>query len=189
MVLAENINFAAAMRSSDLSHINLLKADGAGQMECTLDDGFFAALDQTEITGGDVRATVEVRHLTGGLYRITAKLSGKVQVECDRCLDPLWLETNVQEEIKVRDSKANNAFHNGTRHDDADGNAEDDCIEGDALDFDLSWPLYELVETSLPLQRTHAPEDCNPDMLGRIATDESADDGEDEGYEDEDAEE
>lgn len=147
------------MRSSELCHINLPKAAEGGRIECTLDDGFFTALAQSEIAGGDVRASIDIRHVTEARYKVAVRLEGKVCVACDRCLDPLWLDTEASEELQVLDTKA------------ADEYATDDgdSIEGDALDFDLAWPLYEVIETSLPLQRAHNPEDCNPDMLGRIS--------------------
>ncbi len=153
------------MRSSELCHINLPKAAESGRIECTLDGSFFTALAQSEITGGDVHAVIDIQHVTEARYKVAVHLEGEVCVACDRCLDPLWLDTEASEELQILDTKVTDEY----------ATADGDCIEGDALDFDLAWPLYEVIETSLPLQRAHAPEDCNPDMLGRISREEDDD--------------
>ena len=50
--------------------------------------------------------------------------------------------------------------------------------------YDLSWQLYEIIETALPMQRVHAEGECNKDMVSYIMTtddeDNSFDDEEDE---------
>lgn len=151
------------MQSSGLRHTNLCKASAAGRQECVLDDSFFSALDQTEITGGSVRVALEVHRVTEALYKVKVNAAGEVRVFCDRCLEPLRLEVEVSETFSARDTKAVDEY-GGT----------EDCVEGDAFDFDLAWPLYELVATALPLQRVHSAGQCNPDMVGRISTGDEA---------------
>ena len=36
--------------------------------------------------------------------------------------------------------------------------------------LDLDWTIYEIIETSLPLQRVHPEGECNEDMTGRFIT-------------------
>ena len=48
----------------------------------------------------------------------------------------------------------------------------------------MSWQLYEIIETALPMQRVHAEGECNKDMVSYIMTaddeENSFDDEEDE---------
>ena len=65
---------------------------------------------------------------------------------------------------------------------DADPDEGDDVemyyLKANCPYFELSWPLYEIIETALPLQRVHPESECNPDMTGFILPGEP--DGEDE---------
>ena len=76
---------------------------------------------------------------------------------CDRCLDPLVLPVEAEETVKVKD---------------ADPDEGDDVemyyLEANCPYFELSWPLYEIIETAHPLQRVHPENECNPDMTSYI---------------------
>ncbi|MBR1652382.1 MAG: DUF177 domain-containing protein [Alloprevotella sp.] len=123
-----------------------------------LDDAFFQALDQSEILGGDVEATVSARQTAGGIYQLRLSARGQVSTQCDRCLDPVSLPVETEDTLRAV-------------HDDEDFASEAELLLTDRLsdDADLRWTLYELIVTALPLERCHAEGDCNPDMVARIS--------------------
>ena len=156
------------MSSENLLNINLAQAASAGErIEIELSDRFFADLEQEEISGGEVHADILVKASAGSVFQIQIQVHGRVTVACDRCLDPLVLPVEAEETVKVKD---------------ADPDEGDDVemyyLEANCPYFELSWPLYEIIETALPLQRVHPESECNPDMTGFILPGEP--DGEDE---------
>lgn len=145
-VTMRNFNVAEAARHSQ-------------SLQLSLAEPFFADLEQTEVDGGEVEACIDVKHISQDLYHIGVSLKGSVTVACDRCLDPLTLPVEVEETLKVKDEAPAASDHEDTLYTDY----RTGCI-------DLAWLLYELIETALPMQRTHPIEECNPDMLSRLAS-------------------
>lgn len=159
----ESINFAAAMQSKGLLNINLSKA--SAQAECIhaiLDDTFFSSLDQEEILGGRIDVALKVKAPVHQIYTVEVGITGTVVVSCDRCLEPLELDIEAQEELHVKDG-------------DQEETDPWDLIYAEGLDstHDFGWDIYEIAETSLPIQRVHAENECNPDMVGRIMKDDA----------------
>ena len=145
-VTMRNFNVAEAARHSQ-------------RLQLSLAEPFFADLEQTEVDGGEVEACIDVKHISQDLYHIDVSLKGSVTVACDRCLDPLTLPVEVEETLRVKDEAPAASDHEDTLYTDY----RTGCI-------DLAWLLYELIETALPMQRTHPIEECNPDMLSRLAS-------------------
>ena len=146
------------MSSENLLNINLAQAASAGErIEIELSDRCFADLEQEEISGGEVHADILVKASAGSVFQIQIQVHGRVTVACDRCLDPLVLPVEAEETVKVKD---------------ADPDEGDDVemyyLEANCPYFELSWPLYEIIETALPLQRVHPENECNPDMTSYI---------------------
>ena len=130
-------------------------SDGAHRFEMSIDDGFFASIPASLVRGGRLKAVVEA--LKGpALLSLGVGIAGEVQVECDRCLEPLTLAVDYRGEASVKT-----------------GEGEDD---GEVLwvapgeeELDLRQYLYESICLSLPLSRVHEdPAQCNPQMLARI---------------------
>ena len=156
------------MQSGNLLNINLASvAEAAEGLDVELTDRFFADLEQEEISGGELHAHIVVRASAGDIFKVKVQVEGFVTVPCDRCLDPLRLEVDVEDEVKVKDADP----------------AENDDVELLYMDkgsrtFDLSWSLYEIIETSLPIHRAHPEGECNADMVSYIisSNEEDADD-------------
>ncbi len=145
------------MQSGNPLHINLARvAEKGGRLEIELADRFFADLEQEEISGGDVHVSVAVRSSADAVYKVEIAAKGCVTVPCDRCLDPLQLEVDTKELVYVKDDEPGEGDSPDMLYTEADGTC------------DLSWCVYEIVETSLPMQRTHDVDDCNSDMLSRM---------------------
>ena len=145
------------MKSLDLN-IDLLKVSHE-ETSVTLDlhDDFFQDLDQNEIKAGNIHLDLKMRESAAETFIFDFNIHGTVIVECDRCLDDLALDVCVKETIKVR------------YEDESDSSADDiKFIPKNTTTYDASWDVYEIVELALPIQRTHAIEDCNEDMINHI---------------------
>lgn len=115
-----------------------------------LSDGFFGQLDQDEILGGAVRATVTIIPV-GDAFRMQLQVAGCVKIICDRCLDEMEQAVEAADEMIVKIGR---------------GEDEDGIVYADAQtgELDLSWLLYELIETNLPIVHCHQAGGCNPQM-------------------------
>ena len=154
------------MQSENLLNINLAHvAEAAKRLDIELTDRFFADLEQEEISGGDIHAEIFVRATARDIYNVQVKVKGNVIVACDRCLDPLQIEVEASDTLKVKDA------------DPEDCDADDMLyLEANNPCYDFSWQVYEIIETSLPMQRVHPEGECNKDMVSYILTDDNEDD-------------
>ena len=141
-------NFAADFAPmSERSHyiIDLKRLPiGTHSFDIQLDDEFFDSLEKSEILSGTVaaKATLNLREED---YQLNISVQGTVFVVCDRCLDPMPLEINDEQEIW------------------SDEESEDDQkLMADQLD--LSWLAYEIVSINIPLVHSHQPGECNQQM-------------------------
>ena len=122
-----------------------------------LDDAFWSQLDQEEILGGKVNVRIEAREMAGDIFSISISVSGAVKVVCDRCLEQVEIPVEAADTVKA------------TYHDCAEGVDEDILLsERGSGKTDLSWLIYEIVETSLPTVRKHEKGFCNDEMAKRI---------------------
>ena len=86
--------------------------------------------------GGNVQAKAELA-LREQDFDLRIKVSGVVQVTCDRCLDPMDVAVDAEDDMEMD--------------------------EGTEM-LDLEWLAYELVIVNLPLVHSHQPGGCNPMM-------------------------
>ena len=141
-------NFAADFaRMSEQSHyiIDLSRLPlGTHSFDIQLNNDFFAALEKSEILSGDVaaKATLNLREED---YQLTIAVHGTVFVVCDRCLDPMPLDINDEQEIWSDDEE--NDQSPMTNH-----------------KLDLSWLAYEIVSINIPIVHSHQPGECNEQM-------------------------
>ena len=112
---------------------------GTHSFDIQLDDDFFASLEKSEILSGKVacKATLNLREED---YQLNIAVHGTVFVVCDRCLDPMPLEIDDEQEIFSEDE-------------------EDNCQS-----IDLSWLAYEIVSINIPIVHSHQPGECNQQM-------------------------
>ncbi|MCI7050502.1 MAG: YceD family protein [Bacteroidales bacterium] len=149
------------MQSENPLHINLARLGNQPyRFEIELTDRFFADLEQEEISGGDVHAQILVKAMTDCIYQIQAQMQGRVVTLCDRCLEPLTLTVQAETELKVKDAPPHES-----------DDPEMQYLEADNPCYDLSWDLYEAIETAMPIQRVHPEDECNPEMTRYILKD------------------
>jgi len=109
---------------------------GNYEFDIQLDNAFFLGLEKSEVIGGKVDAKARLS-LRQSDFSLSIAARGVVQVVCDRCLDPMDEQVDVEEEIEV---------------------------EEEQKELDLDWLTYELVIIHLPLVHRHPDGGCNPEM-------------------------
>ena len=117
---------------------------GTHSFDIQLDNDFFASLEKSEILSGEVaaKATLNLREED---YSLTIAVRGTVFVVCDRCLDPMPLEIDDEQEIFSADE-------------------EDSRLSALSSQLDLSWLAYEIVSINIPIVHSHQPGECNQQM-------------------------
>ena len=124
----------------DLSRLPI----GTHVFEIQLDSDFFASLEKSEILSGDVAAKI-VLNLREESCKLNIAVQGTVFVVCDRCLDPMPLDINDEQEIWSEEEE--NDLSSMTTH-----------------QLDLSWLAYEIVSINIPLVHSHQAGECNKHM-------------------------
>ena len=140
-------NFAAdfaSMSENDHYMIDLKRLPlGTHSFDFQLDDDFFASLEKSEILNGNVvcKATLNLREED---YQLNIAVHGTVFVVCDRCLDPMPLEIDDEQEIFSADEE------------------NDQMVNGQTVN--LQWLAYEIVSINIPIVHSHQPGECNQQM-------------------------
>ena len=109
---------------------------GTHRFDFRIGDDWLKTLEKTELLAADVTVQA-VLHLRTTDFDLHIAAQGNVTVTCDRCLDPLTLEVNVEDDMD---------------------------IEEGAKTLDLCWLAYELIIVNLPLVHSHPEGECNPLM-------------------------
>ena len=134
----------------DLSRLPL----GTHSFDIQLNNEFFAELEKTEILSGEVAAKA-VLNLREEDYTLKIAVHGTVFVVCDRCLDPMPIDINDEQEIWSEDEETGYweqvtgkpITHNPS-----------------PVTLDLTWLAYEIVSINIPLVHSHQPGECNQQM-------------------------
>ena len=120
-----------------------------------LDDGFFAALSDSQLEHGTLHVSVSIRKMSG-FFDFRFRTEGSVTVVCDRCLDDMEQTIEADNVLTVR--------LGDTQSEDGDTVtvAEDEGI------LDISWFIYEFIMLAIPIKHVHAPGKCNSAMTQRL---------------------
>ena len=141
-------NFAAdfaLMSEHDHYIIDLKRLPiGTHSFDIQLNNDFFASLEKTEILSGEVEAKA-VLNLREEDYQLNITVHGTVFVVCDRCLDPMPLEIDDEQDIFSEDEAVSD---------------QPSVIS----QLDLSWLAYEIVSINIPLVHSHQAGECNKQM-------------------------
>ncbi len=145
---------------------------GSYEYSYILDDDFFKAFENENLSAGNVVFDVELEK-TERMLLLRFLFNGVVTTECDRCLEPMTVKVEGKEMLCVK-------FSNTKTSD----NEDELIMPENAYQIDLAEWMYEYVLVAMPLQHIHPDDEngnstCNPEMLkyinGIADTDESMD--------------
>ena len=119
---------------------------------------FFESFENTEVL--DAHLDTDVRVEKSGRYiGVDCDVRGELKVECDRCLDELDMPVDVGIRLSVKYGSEESS------EDPQPGEREVIFVPETDVELDLSQIIYDYVCLSLPMQRTHAPGECNPEAM------------------------
>jgi len=126
----------------------------------TLDDQFFALLEDTQLQSGSLHVSGSIRKAVG-FFELLLHTEGTVKVTCDRCLD--LMDQPVEGDLRVVVKLG------------PEDREDDDVITVDENSGVLktAWLIYESIALAVPIQHVHQPGDCNDAMM-RVLEEHSA---------------
>jgi uncharacterized protein len=141
-------------------HFKGLK-EGVHSFEFIITRPFFEEFEHLEVPDGKVVAGVVLTRKTSFLD-LDISLSGKIQVQCDRCLDYFEMDVDYAGHLIVRFSEQEEA--------------DDDEIlflHPEDQKLDLKHYFYECISVSLPYRKVHpdlqgGESGCDPEMMKRL---------------------
>ncbi|MDP4223324.1 MAG: DUF177 domain-containing protein [Bacteroidota bacterium] len=126
-----------------------------------INKAFFDLFEESEIKEGELAASAEVDR-GPSLIDIRVRISGRVSISCDRCLEIFDYTIECDNNLVVR-------F--GSVKDDSD--PEILTLPHDEYELNLKQYLYEYIHLALPIQRIHPDDEngkstCNQLMLEKL---------------------
>ena len=121
-----------------------------------LDDDYFQAIGATEVKGGSLTTSLEVRK-TAGVFELLFHTEGTATVTCDVCLDDMSQQVISDNKVVVRFGDV------------LEENGDDIVVPADEGIVDVAWLIYEFIVLAIPTQHVHEEGECNPAMLEKLA--------------------
>ncbi len=139
--------------------------EGAHDFHFDLDDRFFEQFD-SDVNKGIVKVDINFVKKTN-LLVLENSLHGEVEVECDRCLDPLNIPVFFTGKlfVKIQDAEPS----------EKDLSMDDEImyVSTAESEINLDQYIYESVMLSLPYKKVHPDDEhgettCNKDMIAKL---------------------
>jgi uncharacterized protein len=143
-------------------HFKGLK-EGVHDFEFKISKPFFEEFEHLEIPDGEMDVTVQLDK-KANLLDLFVSLSGKIQVQCDRCLEYFELPVDFQGDLIVKFSETTQ-------------DTDDEVMFLDPGEHELSLKhyFYECICLSIPYRKVHpdlkdGKPGCNREMLSKLAS-------------------
>jgi len=135
--------------------------EGRHTIDFEIDNKFFENFEESEIKEGKLFANVELEKRSSHVD-LFIRISGKVKVCCDRCLEMFFIQLESESRLLVKFGK---------KIEDIDPDII--SLTTDENELDLQQHFYEYIHLALPIRRVH-PDDqngnstCDPMMLKKL---------------------
>ena len=148
------------MSASYVIPLNGLK-EGQHLIDFEIDKEFFERFEESEIKEGRLNAHIELEKRSSHLD-LTIRVSGSVEISCDRCLEMFPLNIDSENRLIVKFGKSIE-----------DTDPEILIIPVDEHELDLQQIFYEYIYLALPIKRVHPVDKsgkstCDPLMLIKL---------------------
>lgn len=123
-----------------------------------LDDSYFKLIndEESDVKRGKLTAEVQVTR-SATAFEILFKITGAVQVPCDRCLDDVSMQVDTNNKLIVKFG--------------AEYSEESDeivIIPEEEGEINIAWFLYEFIMLSLPMKHVHPAGQCNKVVSSKL---------------------
>ncbi|MBQ7690318.1 MAG: DUF177 domain-containing protein [Muribaculaceae bacterium] len=131
---------------------------GSQSVNYRLGADFFSGDEPTEVSAADVDVEIEVTRKSERDYALTLTCRGKLSIPCDRCLEPMehtldtTYQVNIRQEGEVLDDSRDTVL----------------IVPEAWHELDLAPMVRDTVLLTIPIMHTHAPGECNPQMMERL---------------------
>ncbi|MEE3414121.1 YceD family protein [Segatella bryantii] len=125
---------------------------GITEMQLKLDDGYFLAIEASDIHRGDLVCTLSIQRVDD-FFKLNFHIEGLVHIPCDLCLDDMEQSIDTDNKLVVKFGE------DYSEEDDLVTVAEDEGI------LDVSWFIYEFIVLDIPIKHVHTPGNCNSAMI------------------------
>ncbi|RUT78804.1 DUF177 domain-containing protein [Ancylomarina longa] len=135
--------------------------DGMHEFDFSIDEEFFKQFQTEEVYQGEAKIKVSFNKKSL-VTTLSFELEGKLNVACDRCLDPMEINVKGENSLFVK-------F--GEEHEEL---AEDVIVISDSEnEIPISQYIYELFTLNLPLSFIHPDDEngestCNKEMIQKL---------------------
>jgi uncharacterized protein len=135
--------------------------EGRHTFDFEIGNTFFESYDDSEIKEGSLFAKIELEKRSSHID-LLIRISGKVKVSCDRCLEMFFYPVCCENRLLVK---------LGKKIEDSDPDII--SLPTDEHELDLQQHFYEYIYLALPIKRVH-PDDingnstCDPVMLRKL---------------------
>ena len=130
-------------------------SDKVHQYKYAIGDGFFRNFDGSEVTKGTLKSSLQLTK-NDNFIEIRFDISGKVELICDRSLDPFDFPIHIEKTI---------LFKYGEEDREIDDEIE--MISRHRQGINVGQYIYEFIATSIPMKKLHprfaGEESGNPD--------------------------
>jgi len=135
--------------------------EGRHTIDFEIDNEFFESFEESEIKEGSLFAIIELEKRSSHID-LYIKISGKVKVSCDRCLEMFFYPLECENRILVK---------LGKKIEDCDPDIV--SLTTDEHEFDLRQHFYEYIHLALPIKRVHPYDQkgnstCDPVMMEKL---------------------
>lgn len=138
-------------------HISGL-AQGKYEYEFPVKGDLFREYGNQQVIDADITAKV-ILEKGSGWMNAHLEGSGKVTVECDRCLEEMDIPIEFSSSLAIRPAKLG---------EDTEDSDEFIIVDPFEAEVDLKQFIYDYICVSLPMVATHPEGECNPEMLAKI---------------------
>ncbi len=131
-------------------------------------DLFFEQYAIEDVEGGNINVDFSLEKREN-MMELNFKMAGTLKTVCDRCLDPLEIDIDTNDQLLIKFGAETNS-----------DNEELLILGPEAYQIDIAPHIYEFITIQFPLRKVHDDEDCDPAVLAKlqeaIATPEDDDD-------------
>lgn len=127
--------------------------EGAHSYHFQLGAPFFSALDEAEISAGEIEVEIDVNTTDRTNFELNVTTRGYAEVACDVCLAPMKQPVEAASRLVAVLGE---------------GESSDDdlvIVPKSSGELNLSWFVYEQVALAIPLRHVHEEGQCAPEML------------------------
>jgi uncharacterized metal-binding protein YceD (DUF177 family) len=146
------------LRPFDIAFVGL--SNGIHEFFFELDNDFFACFEGSEIIVSELKGKL-VMNKKSNMLDLDFFITGRIELECDRCLEPFWYNLDTSHSLYVK-------F--GLKKEEQ----SDDVVIIPSTDshFDVSQYFYEFAMLDIPVKKVHDGQQtsqlCNPSVLEKL---------------------